>query len=483
MNNSISNSTGLASGTFLLEVYYSFDEHWRSYHWGVTYVQVISAAIGLSLWFYIALKGHEGASSIIVKAPVTMFSVLTVLYSISWAMWDRVTTNIGRWEWHCYTNYQYLRSIWTAINTFLLSLIVPSVLNMILLWKMPDIEVSMNWRNLTFSYLEACVYYYIFDEAPNIIRIFSRLQSDLSKMLFRLVVIPILNFMGYKLAIWNARKLKLKDKSDDFYYCLFFLLLCGMYSRFLQNSLSSYSSIVTVVSLNGLQELIFRFTFKHRNTWIQKYIFGKSDEEIKSLEDNQEAREAVGRVILMEMLVEYICIFLALLLQLCNQKNAFHFKLGYNIDGSMDTQMLLFSTFASLFVELVIDAICFKYQERHYRLKEAWVSMTGGNKMWLKVYPMFTIQTVMVTAFLLGGFNQSPALVAPDRCAFVTKCLPYPCSQCYNVTLFNSTESILPPVFEDLCYRLSNSSSPLYNETIQWEIFKTNSGYLQGQSP
>ena len=154
MNNSISNSTALASGTFLLEVYYNIDEHWRSIHWGLTYVQVIAIAILASLWFYIALKGHEGASSIIVKAPVTIFSVMTVLYSISWAMWDRVTTSIGRWEWDCYTHRRYIQFIWATINAFLLSLIVPSVLNMILLWKIPDIEVSRNWRNLTFAYLE-----------------------------------------------------------------------------------------------------------------------------------------------------------------------------------------------------------------------------------------------------------------------------------------------------------------------------------------
>jgi hypothetical protein len=276
--------------------------------------------------------------------------------------------------------------------------------------------------------------------------------------------------IGYKLAAWNARKLKLMDQSDDFYFSLFFLLLAGLFNRFLQNSLSSYEGTLSLSLIGGLQEIILRFTFKYRGRWIQKHIIRSTGNQLDTSEADLNRQDAVARLILMEMMVEYICIIVAPALIVFNQKNSVHFQFGYNIDGTYDSNLLFFSTAAALVVEIVVDVICFKYQEKHFRMKEAWVSLTGGSKLWLKLFPMFTIVTLMTTLILLAGFHKSLLEFAPDKCKFVNECMPYPCSQCYNGKN-NSTASILPPMLQEICFRLSNSTSAVYEETRKWSIY------------
>ncbi len=197
--------------------------------------------------------------------------------------------------------------------------------------------------------------------------------------------------------------------------------------------------------------------------WFYQYIMRKTDDQLNAFESDQDKQDAIARAILMEMMVEYIGIILTPTLIASNHKNSINFRFGYNIDGNYDNKLLLFSILIALVVEITVDVICFKYQEKHYRMKEAWVSITGESKLWFKVFPMFTITTLMTTLLLLAGFHQPPYRFSPDPCTFVNKCVPYPCSQCYNVDFNNSTASILPPMLQEMCSRLSNSSSALYD--------------------
>ena len=97
--------------------------------------------------------------------------------------------------------------------------------------------------------------------------------------------------------------------------------------------------------------------------------------------------------------------------------------------------------------------------------------MTGEGKMWLKMFPMFAILTLLATFLLLSGFYKTLGNLAPDSCKFYNEWMPYPCIQCDTKNFSNSTTSVLPERLDEMCFLLSNTSSPQYNETRSWGVY------------
>ena len=204
-----------------LTLYYNTFNHWRSYMWGVAYSAQLSVGIVTSSMLYLGLKGHEGASSIAIKAPRIMFAINAGLGFLLWMVFEIEIGRSGRREWWCDSKDKaLLNTIWNLFVTFGLCVMVPTFLNYIAFRKLPG--VSKNWIHLSASSFIGALYYYIFSQGPiNVITIYFRLKSDWYKALFRLCVLPVINFLIYKLAVWNAKKLKLKDQTDDIYPTLF----------------------------------------------------------------------------------------------------------------------------------------------------------------------------------------------------------------------------------------------------------------------
>ena len=77
-------------------------------------------------------------------------------------------------------------------------------------------------------------------------------------------------------------------------------------------------------------------------------------------------------------------------------------------------------------------------------MKEAWVSMTGESKLWLQVFPLFTIMTLMTVSMLLSGFYQelgtSTIIITPTYiyCEYI---YIYMCI--YNIYIYTD----VPPLY------------------------------------
>jgi len=229
-----------------------------------------------------------------------------------------------------------------------------------------------------------------------------------------------------------------------------------------------------------------RFTLKARGRVFAKYILRKPEAELAALEgegalsdEDRRDRGYTARLILAEMVIEYVAIFLAPLLTVFHQKNSLDVQLGYEVDGSYDVGLLAFSAVTSLVLEVGVDTLCFRVQEKWFKLREEWKVLTMSGKIWSRLVPNMILGTLAASFFMLSGFTSKQQYFASDVCAFVGHCLPAPCVCYNNSTSLNVTvvshitgENVsltLPPLFAQLCHGLdqvNNRTTPAMTEAV-----------------
>jgi hypothetical protein len=432
------------------------------------------------------IRNMEGGASL--RKRVIVSTIQCLLLIGSYGMWDYQTTVAGRWNWDCDSlTIGSLQVVWVLFNVFCLGFVAPLLAMYYLAKDLRDGEGSKSWKFVSLLFLSGTVYYYFMTQYPGIVTLFYLAKSDSEKLLYRLFVVPMLGYVGFFTVNWASKKLKLHDTSDSVYTTMIFLLVSAFFSRFLQNSFSTYSATITCNVLVGVQEMLMRFTLKARGRVFAKYILRKPEAELAALEgesgvsdEDKRRRGYTARLILAEMVIEYVAIFLAPLLTVFYQKNSVDVQLGYELDGSYDAGLLAFSAVTSLLLEVVVDTICFRVQEKWFKLREEWRLLTLSGKLWSRLFPNVVLGTLTASIFMLSGFMRMQQHFASNKCAFVDHCLPDPCL-CYSATsptvtvpshLTGKNVSLsLPPLFARLCHDLdqvNNGTSPAMTE----EAFK-----------
>ncbi len=290
----------------------------------------------------------------------------SLIVIVSQGLYDHVTVTAGQWDWDCISpKMTSLRFWWVIFNTFGLGMIIPCAIFFLSTKDLKDRVAAKNWKWQSILMLAGSLYYYLMGQNPNIVLIYFKTKSDTQKIFMRLVVLPVMNFLGFQIVHWASQKLKLHDPSDSVYLTMSFLLISSFYSRFLQNGLSTYEGTIILNIIVALQEIILRVTLKARGRVFAKYVLRRTDAELVALEgesvsdEEQAKRDYTGRLIVVEMVVEYVALLLAPLLTIINQKNSVNVHLGYNMDGSYDGWLLLFSVVTSFIFELCVDVVCF----------------------------------------------------------------------------------------------------------------------------
>jgi hypothetical protein len=439
------------------------------------YMQHVVLAIGVFLFAGHVVRNMDGAPSLRKRVIATV--VHWMIVTTNWTLNYINAFALGTLYWDCKSPLlSTLDSCWKLFNAFGLGVALPTLISYIMTRNLKDKVAALNWRYLSILLLIGSIYFYAMAAAPNIVVIFLNLRSDTNKILMRLLLIPLMNYVGFAAVHWASNKLELDDPSDSVYLTMMFLLISCFYSRFLQNSLSTYSATIICSVAVGLQELIMRLTLKARGKVFAKYILGKSDAELAAIEGDeggevvmrQARKEATARLILVEMIIEYVAIPLTPLLTVLNQKNSIHVHLGYDIYGDFDSNLLLFSSLSSLVMELLVDAICFNVQDRWFKLRETWSHLIASSKLWTRMFPNLLIGTMFAVLLMLYGFIRSQIFFASDKCAMHSNCLPYPC-MCYSPAnhtvnrvnpLTGSNVSLsLPPLFDSLCSSIYSINS------------------------
>jgi hypothetical protein len=176
------------------------------------------------------------------------------LVLVSWALWDHTAVEAGRWNRDCNSpELSALDAYWMMFNIFgLLGLLVPAVIFYLSTKDLKDREAAKNWRYLSILFLSGSVYYYLMVELPGIIAIFFMSKTKTAKISIRLLVVPALNFADFFAVNWSSKNLKVHDPTDSVYCTMAALLLTTFFSRFMQNSLSSYEGTIILNSIVGL---------------------------------------------------------------------------------------------------------------------------------------------------------------------------------------------------------------------------------------
>ena len=326
------------------------------------------------------------------------------------------------------------------------------------------------WKNISVTYLLGVTYFLVMSKYPGVVPLYIQAADGWLKFLVRLLLLP---FFGSMLIIINNMSLKslaLRDKADDIYYGLPLVMFNSFTLRFLQTSMSSYTAMITVSMLVSLQEVMTRFTVLLRHRLVSKYFLRLSDDEIRSKHHDPIFLRAHGRVTLTHMIVEYISILVAPLVLLLYRHATLVIRGGYNdIDGSLDVELLGWNVLLNLSLEIVTDAICWRYEDPLMELKYCWIQITSNGQVIRKFIPR-----VLVCLFYASFATLFCLYIPPfnGNCDMVRQCIPFPC-KCYpgsstfdpNITL----EYPLPPFFTNACSMLSNNQS---ETLLRYPIFE-----------
>lgn len=153
----------------------------------------------------------------------------------------------------------------------------------------------------------------------------------------------------------------------------------------------------------------------------------------------------------------------------------------YNSPFSATVPILVASAVSNVFVELLVDLICLRYEEKSSKLpiKRTWDTLTSKFELIRGFLPSLLITITFSFFFMTYGFyvpqNRFISGGDSNECYFVKECVPYVCnSNCFVPAIGNSnTTSIapasftLPPVLKEACLKWSEKDADLIN----WPIF------------
>jgi hypothetical protein len=137
-----------------------------------------------------------------------------------------------------------------------------------------------------------------------------------------------------------------------------------------------------------------------RHYFMSKYVYCKVVQEI----DKETYGKKQGRLFIISMIQEHTAILILPAYILINQKNAINIAMGiYDVTGNVNTNVLIFTTFFGLGVQVVIDMFCWYYLKLQFFLRETWEDMTTGSQ-WKKLAFALVFTASVGVAFMNFAF-------------------------------------------------------------------------------
>jgi hypothetical protein len=124
---------------------------------------------------------------------------------------------------------------------------------------------------------------------------------------------------------------------------------------------------------------------------------------------------------------EYVCIFLAPAFLIFFQRSGFHMNSVYDLHlgGFFDFKVLLYTTTINFFVEILVDWICWRFENDITNMEECWQDIAAGEKYTKRLLPFMVCVLSTTCLCLIFALYRVPN---PDfDCTFVRQCLPNPC--------------------------------------------------------
>ncbi len=212
---------------------------------------------------------------------------------------------------------------------------------------------------------------------------------------------------------------------------------------------------------------------------VDKYLLGKSRAEIHEKYTSRYYKFHVGRRITLDILTEYVCMFVSPVVMMAHLKNGLVIQAGYTDVGGYDGWQLFYLTAVSFAVELVTDCVCWWYENPRLDLVGGWndfIDHSIKSRRYLtKVLPTFIFSLCASGLMMVYGFATFQAELTSDPCYFVSKCIPYPCNpDCFSSLGFtkvtNGTSFTTSPFFQMACEAIANNKTQELLEQCSYYI-------------
>ncbi len=162
------------------------------------------------------------------------------------------------------------------------------------------------WRSSFLAYFTATLYFVLLTKVPNLIKIYFSLKTDLLKIAYRVVLLPILKIVFYQINRANSTWTPLKKINDDILISLPFLLMSELFDCFFQTRMSSYFGLVGVTAALIVKDFLMKWSLMWREKRIDLYLFCMNKEMVEKKYASVEYFDHTSRTFLIEMLVSKI---------------------------------------------------------------------------------------------------------------------------------------------------------------------------------
>ena len=409
---------------------------------------------------------------------VCFLQFILLLISFSIQHWSYLNAHNGL-HYDCDTSgpHNTIGSILTNIVNMLgLILVYPVAVTYYFSRSIVDPQVKQTWKLISSVYFTSLVYVFVMTEIPDIVAKFLNSDNDQTKITIRLsmqLVQEVLNFI----VAYSAKSSKLQDSRNDIFISMPVKLTMALYLRFMQSSLESLELSVLLNLIVSVIEIASRLSFRWRVKLVDKYLKGMSEEDRRIKYSSLRFKRHVGRNRILDMLTEYVCIAIAPLIVMLNWHNGLVVHAGYE-GGNYDGWLMFKITLVSIAAEILTDFICWRQEDPHINLRDAWRDLISDGRYWRKFVPHFLFCIILAGAVMLFGFIKFPAYLTSHTCYFVKMCLPHPCNdKCFSlkgpVQATFGNETILfqtSPFLATMCKAIANNETQSFLEKCGFDI-------------
>ncbi len=154
--------------------------------------------------------------------------------------------------------------------------------------------------------------------------------SDVQQLGVRLLVIPIFTqTLSYFISL-NAKYTVIPDTAKDRYMQMVPLTMVALLLRFLQINIGSFWGNTAASAASTLSEIFGRLYHTRALKAFHKHVLRWNQDKIIKTYDCELYKMRRGRTIIVSMIVEYICIFVAPAITVLFQRSGLVINAGYN---------------------------------------------------------------------------------------------------------------------------------------------------------
>ena len=221
----------------------------------------------------------------------------------------------------------------------------------------------------------------------------------------------LMNFI----VMFATNRRKLQDSRNDIYIAMPLKLTMALYLRFMQSSLDSFTSSVILNVLVAVIEMASRLSYLCRVELFERFVLGKSKEEIFIKFSSIIYKRHIGRKIILDMIIENVCIAIAPLIVMLHWHNGLIIQAGYD-DMTYNGWLMFHITMVSFLAEIITDAICWRYEDPRVNLRDAWSHLIAEGRYWGSFLPTLLFSVLFATSAMLFGFAKFQSSFTSEPC-------------------------------------------------------------------